>query len=308
MRLSLTPDAELTTPSGGPPSDDVPSSETILDRGLWRARESAPSGSGAPDPLEWVPAPSLRERIFRAVSIPAVAGGAVFVAAVVIAIIVTVLQVRPAESLSAGNGALAESTGAMVEAAPGEGSSGGSDAGTTTDSNAPVAAPASGGGDGTGAAAGRVTVHVVGEVVRPGVLEVAAGTRVGELVDAAGGATDAAVLAAVNLARPVVDGEQVVIPNADLVATGGGALGSSAAAGAPPGAASSDSNGAPTVVNLNTADLGALDTLPGVGPAIGQRILDWRQANGVFRSVDQLLDVPGVGEKMLGALRAQVTV
>ncbi|MEW1833523.1 helix-hairpin-helix domain-containing protein [Microbacterium sp. NPDC079995] len=138
-----------------------------------------------------------------------------------------------------------------------------------------------------------VYVHVSGEVADPGLYRLDQGARVVDAVAAAGGFTAQASREAVNLARPVSDGEQLVVPAE-------GAEGTDAAA---PAASEGDGR-----VNLNTADLAALDTLPRIGPAIAQRILDWREANGRFTSVDDLMAVPGIGEKMLASLRDLVTV
>lgn len=140
-----------------------------------------------------------------------------------------------------------------------------------------------------------VYVHVSGEVRAPGLYRLSDGARVVDAVAAAGGFTKKAAPAGVNLARPVSDGEQLVVPavGADPPAVPGGTV------EAVPG----DGR-----VNLNTADIAALDTLPRVGPAIAQRILDWRDEHGRFTSVDDLMAVPGIGEKMLAALRDLVTV
>lgn len=135
-------------------------------------------------------------------------------------------------------------------------------------------------------------VHVLGAVVRPGLVELAAGARVVDAVAAAGGFTAEADPAGVNLARPVVDGEQLVVLAIGQVpppAAGGGAPGGGAAA-------------ADEVVHLNTADVAALDTLPRIGPALAQRIIDWREANGPFTSIDQLLEVAGIGDAVFSGL------
>jgi competence protein ComEA len=138
-----------------------------------------------------------------------------------------------------------------------------------------------------------VYVHVSGEVREPGLYRLDQSARVVDAVAAAGGFTDEASREAVNLARPVSDGEQLVVPAE-------GAEGPDAAVPAAP-----EGDGR---VNLNTADLAALDTLPRIGPAIAQRILDWREENGRFTSVDDLMAVPGIGEKMLASLRGLVAV
>ncbi|MFJ6679512.1 ComEA family DNA-binding protein [Microbacterium sp. NPDC091382] len=138
-----------------------------------------------------------------------------------------------------------------------------------------------------------VYVHVSGQVREPGLYRLDQGARVVDAVAAAGGFSEKASRDGVNLARPVSDGEQLLIPAEGAEQTDAGA----------PAAPQGDGR-----VNLNTADLAALDTLPRVGPSIAQRILDWREENGRFRSVDDLMAVPGIGEKMLASLRDLVTV
>lgn len=169
-----------------------------------------------------------------------------------------------------------------------------------------VAASASPGARGAGGSAGavspsaaRVYVQVVGQVVRPGLYQVRDGDRVMDAVAAAGGFTDAADQAGVNLARVVSDGEQIRIPavgEAPVAGSGGAASGG--AAGAVPGAK----------VNLNTADAAALETLPRVGPATAQKIIDWRTKNGRFRSVQDLRSVSGIGDATFAQLKDLVTV
>lgn len=144
---------------------------------------------------------------------------------------------------------------------------------------------------------GEVYVHVLGEVEHPGLYVLDAGSRVVDAVAAAGGAKETAHLGAVNLARPVSDGEQVVVPAvgaAQADASGGGQI-----------APQVQGDG---LIDLNTADQAALETLPRIGPALAQRIIDWREQNGRFQSVDDLLAVPGIGEKLLEGVRAAVRV
>lgn len=143
-----------------------------------------------------------------------------------------------------------------------------------------------------------VYVHVAGEVVVPGMYRLREGARVVDAIAAAGGFTPHADRDAVNLARAIGDGEQLVVP----------AQGDSPAATGAAGAAGAGGSTGDGRINLNTADAGQLDQLPRIGPAMAQRILDWRDANGRFTSVDDLLAVPGIGEKMLEALRPLVTV
>lgn len=144
-----------------------------------------------------------------------------------------------------------------------------------------------------------VVLHVVGAVVDPGIVELPLGSRVVDAIAAAGGPTDAADLAGVNLARTLVDGEQLRVPQVgELPPAGSGGAGGAGSTGV----------GADGRVNINTADVAALETLPGVGPAIASRIVAWREENGPFRSVDELGAVSGIGEKTLDGMRDQATV
>ena len=152
------------------------------------------------------------------------------------------------------------------------------------------------------AAPAEVVVHVVGAVHRPGLVRLPAGSRVSDAVAAAGGTTAAARAASVNLARVLVDGEQVVVQSRNgppVVAAPGTVAGAGAAGGA---------SGPAGPVDLNSATLEALDGLPGIGPVLAQRILDWRAAHGRFSSVDELGEVSGIGEATLADLRPAVTV
>lgn len=165
------------------------------------------------------------------------------------------------------------------------------------------------GAKGAGAtAAGRVTVHVVGEVESPGVVTLTSGARVDDALEEAGGATDEAELSGVNLARPLVDGEQVVVPGPGETAAPG--PGVAVPGGAAPGAGTPGAPGTTpdALVNLNTADLATLETLPGVGPVLAQRIIDWRTEHGGFTSVEELGEVSGVGDKTYATLAPEVTV
>jgi competence protein ComEA len=141
----------------------------------------------------------------------------------------------------------------------------------------------------------RIFVHVGGAVRRPGLYRLAGGARVDDAVRAAGGVLEDADLDALNLAARVKDGDKVLVP-----ARGDGSDGASAQGGA--GGAQG------SLVNLNTATAADLDTLPGIGPALAQRILDFRERNGGFRTVEDLLEVPGIGSKKFEELRDLVTV
>ena len=145
-----------------------------------------------------------------------------------------------------------------------------------------------------------VTVDVAGKVRRPGIAVLDAGARVVDALQAAGGARPGVDLTGLNLARVLVDGEQVVVG----VAPPAGAAASAVPTGEP-----SDGPSIPTaLVNLNTATEAELDTLPEVGPVTAASILTWRDQHGGFTSVDELLEVDGIGEVTLGKLAPYVTV
>lgn len=156
------------------------------------------------------------------------------------------------------------------------------------------------------------TVHVAGAVREPGVYRLRPGARVDDAVRRAGGPTSRADLSAVNLAAKAEDGRQVLVPERAPPAEGGGGAGVAAGAASggrggaagPAGAASAP--GQP--VNLNTATAEQLDALDGIGPTLAQAILDFRDENGGFGSVEDLAQVPGIGEKRMASLRDQVTV
>jgi competence protein ComEA len=159
---------------------------------------------------------------------------------------------------------------------------------------------ASGTSPSTGEESAVVVVDVAGRVARPGLVTLPAGARVADALKRAGGARPRVDLTSLNLARPLVDGEQLLV--------GVPVVGAPAMPGAAPSASPPSSPTATTLVNLNTATLEQLDTLPGVGPVTGQAILDWRAANGAFTSVDELLEVDGIGDATLSDLRDLVTV
>ena len=149
-----------------------------------------------------------------------------------------------------------------------------------------------------------IVVDVVGKVHRPGIVTLAAGSRVNDAVHAAGGALPRTSLTAVNLARVCVDGEQIVIgqPATAAVSTGtpSAPAGSGAAIGATPAPGA--------LINLNTASVDQLDALPGVGPVMAQRIVDWRTTHGTFQSVDQLKQVSGIGDAKYADISPLATV
>ena len=150
-------------------------------------------------------------------------------------------------------------------------------------------APTSVAASGPPSAGGIILVHVLGAVERPGLYELHEGDRAVDAVAAAGGFALTADTSALNLARFVADAEQVYVPTVgELPAVAG------------PGVAGK--------VNINTADAALLDTLPRVGPAIAARIVDWREGNGRFSAIEDLMNITGIGEKTFEGLKEFVTV
>lgn len=146
-----------------------------------------------------------------------------------------------------------------------------------------------------------IVVDVAGWVRRPGVYEFADGSRVIDAIEAAGGARPHAVLQSLNLAALLVDGTQILVPKegeSPATPVAGAATGGTSGAGLAPGG----------LVNVNTATAEELDTLPGIGEVLAQSIIDYRTQNGPFTSVDQLVDVSGIGDATLEELRDLVTV
>ncbi|MCP1501699.1 competence protein ComEA [Curtobacterium herbarum] len=182
-------------------------------------------------------------------------------------------------------------------------------------SSAPASAPPAASGSAS-AAPDVAVLYVVGAVEHAGVVRVAADARVTDALTAAGGAAADADLSRLNLARPVVDGERLYVPRigeAEVPAElppGGGAGAGAGAGGSGSGAdgAGGGAGAAAQVVDLNTADATALETLPGIGPALAERILAWRDEHGGFRSVEDLLEVSGIGEGRFAELQDRVTV
>ena len=135
----------------------------------------------------------------------------------------------------------------------------------------------------------KIYVHVAGSVKAPGIYQLDSGTRVYDAVLAAGGFTPKANQASVNMARALTDGEQLVISAGPSGAVFEGAVSSS-------------------LISLNQASSSQLEDLPGVGPALAGRIIDWREANGGFKAKEDLLNVAGIGDKLFASVKDLVTL
>lgn len=188
-------------------------------------------------------------------------------------------------ALFAGIAGLGAPTGfSVVEAAADE---------SADEQTAPVEAPAA------------IFVHVTGCVVRPGLCELPAESRIADAIQAAGGFTEDASEGSLNLAQVLADGEQVRVPSRDEASA---AAASSSAMGGDAGASASSNASDAGKVNLNSADAAQLQTISGIGEAKARKIIAYREANGRFASVDDLLNVSGIGEKTLASIRDQICV
>jgi competence protein ComEA len=158
---------------------------------------------------------------------------------------------------------------------------------------APVVTPVRPASRPTAGASKLLVVDVAGAVRRPGLYRLRSGSRIDDAIASAGGPTAKAQLDTVNLAAPIADGEQIVVPGRGVA---GAAAASSAAAGSSPSAP----------LDLNSATLEELENLPGIGPVTAQKILDYRQQHGAFHSVAELQGVPGIGPAHMAQLKGLV--
>lgn len=162
--------------------------------------------------------------------------------------------------------------------------------------------PAASSGDGGTSQDGGLTVYVTGAVNQPGVVTVATGARVADAVNACGGLSPEADGEAINMAQAVKDGQQIRVPakGAQKAAANG-----ATAAKAGGSANSADTSG---LVNINTADEKALDTLPGVGPATAQKIIEYRENEGAFQSPEDIMKVRGIGKAKYEKMKDKITI
>jgi competence protein ComEA len=149
---------------------------------------------------------------------------------------------------------------------------------------------------------GELFVHVAGAVREPGLYRLPNGSRVADAIEVAGGPTARGDVDALNLAELVVDGAKIEVPQR------GGANAAAPAAPTPAASTPAGSTPAPSVIDINTADATALETIPGIGPVLAAAIVQHRDENGPFPSVDALLDVSGIGPATLESVRPYVRV
>lgn len=150
-------------------------------------------------------------------------------------------------------------------------------------------------------------IHISGAVVQPGLYELPAGSRVQDAILAAGGLLPDADDATLNLAAPLEDGTRIVVPTKRSTAAPAAAE-KQTAPDEPQATPGNANSGATGPINLNTATLEELDSLPGIGPAIAQRILDYRNTNGLFGTIEDLQNVKGIGPATFEKLKDKITV
>lgn len=263
---------------------------------------SSPSSPSSPEPRSPHGAPSSGRVPWSRLALSPRA--AVVLAGVVVAVALVVVLVG---SLSGRGGAGAG--GVVVNGAPTVSPTAGA-----PDAGASAAGPAAGEGTATTGTA-RVVVHVLGAVERDGVVRLPPSSRVTDAIERAGGATADADLAGLNLARVLTDGERLYVPRVGedevpsaLDPVDGGAAAATGGGGSADDGAGAAAAGGAAVVDLNSADQAALETLPGIGPGLAGRILAWRDEHGRFTAVEDLLDVSGIGDVRFAELRDRVRV
>lgn len=227
------------------------------------------------------------------------------------ALLLGAMAARVAVSAGAGAG----DSGAQQAKAGGSGAGGGSSFGGGSGSGSSGSGSGGGSPGGAGGSAGatatlsngsgRVTVHVTGEVRRPGVYALKEGSRVDDAVKRAGGPTPDGDRQVLNLAAPVRDGQQVRVPPTVAARAAAGPGGAAGGAGGETGEADA-AGGSAAPIDLNSATLEELQTLDGVGPTTAEKIIKLREERGGLAGVDDLDEVPGIGAKKLEALRSQL--
>lgn len=177
----------------------------------------------------------------------------------------------------------------------------------------PVVSPSASAGPAAGGSPAPATlvVHVCGAVRRPGIVTLPADSRAADAIEAAGGVNGKADLTTINLAAKVADGQQVIVAERGQAPAAGAApagQGGSAATGSGGSATGGAAAGLAGPISINSASASQLDALPGVGPATAQKIIDYRTANGPFKTLEDLKNVPGIGDVRFAALKAAISL
>lgn len=246
-----------------------------------------------PEPLEdWGPVEPFTKRLVKAVSIPITAGAVVLAFGVLISI--AMLWLAPSQSIGVTETTPLSGPAHSGPVSESDSRAQGSSSTEEIEEVSRIAADAAHDHP-------LVTVHVVGEVQEPGVFVLREGDRVEAAINAAGGPTENAALEGINLARQLSDGEQLLIPTPEQVEELPGELATGAAGDTRESAQS-------TLVNINSAQAADLERLPGIGPALAERIITFRESNGPFREPTDLLEVSGIGAKKFEMLRDSIRV
>ncbi|BBX62441.1 membrane protein [Mycobacterium saskatchewanense] len=293
MRTELPAERLHRRLGADPDADPQPASDTDSSSTNSAGSDTSPDEDQNSLLPRWVPdASPARGWVARVRADPGRAGAIGLAIVAVLAVLVTVLTMlrdRPAPVLSAKLPPVERTTTVSPRSSASPGQPGGADH--------------------------PVVVSIVGLVRTPGLVTLAPGARIADALQAAGGVVNGADTIGLNMARPVGDGEQIVVGLAPAAGQPP-ALGSSVASGSPPtsrtpapgAAAGPGKPKAGDVLDLNTATVEQLDALPGVGPVTAAAIVAWREAHGRFTTVDQLADVDGIGPARLDKLRALVRV
>ena len=237
----------------------------------------------------------------------AIAPRAAIIAGSALLILALALALR-AVLVSTGAGSHAAPAAAGASTAMGSPPTGAAASPAMNPATVPTTGPAAGPG-GLSTTSGSVVVHVTGAVSRPGVVTLPPGSRVTDAINAVGGASAEADTQQLNLARVLTDGEQIRVPRiGEVLPDPAPQPGGATTPGARTAPGKSGDGGASGTVNINTASASELEKLPGIGPALAQRIVEYRDSHGPFASVDSLTDVPGIGKAKLEGLREQATV
>lgn len=281
-----------------------------MGRHRWAAASTDSAAAGTPEPVR-------RPRWKIALGAALVAAGLILGYGIVVVATADlhraesdVLASVPMASEAAGGGGKgtgAPGAGKEEAAAPGDGGDTAAAPGGRGETAAPAGADPGASAEEPGA--GGLVVHVAGAVKKPGIVRLAAGARVFEALEKAGGALPEADLAALNLAALVGDGQQIFVPSPQHQPPGGASAGGPPDTSAGPADGGGQAGGGNTgKVNLNTATIEELTGLPRVGPVLAQRIVDFREQHGAFTRPEDLDAVPGIGEVMLANLIELVTV